>query len=744
MKARRRCGLLALCLLIVLLSAMPASGRWGASRAVASSQPAPPAEIVVAGIMPKAPGPESEVEIHGRVTNTSSEPLEDVSVRLRFSANPLVTRTQLTRYAEGLSPARAFPRSRTQRQVAAELAPDESATWRIKVRVADLGLSRFGVYPLGVEALDGRPHQLATVRTFLPFVPDGSRRPQPTKITWLWPVIDRPHRITDRTYLDDELADQFSASGRLGRLVSAAQDAPAPDGRDRLPLVYAVDPQLLEDARLLSDEYEVRQDGETRRREASEAAATWLEDIRSVTADSTVLAVPYADPDMTALTHAGLDDNLTFAVTRGEALAAELLGRDVARDVAWPPGGMLDQDTLDNLVVAGTRTVILSDAAIPPAPALTYTPDAAATAPTIGGDAQVAVADSTLSEIVGRDSWSPGEAVLTEQRFLAETALITAERPNQPRTVLVAPPRRWNPPPDLASALLADSSQVPWLEPVSLSELTAASEPVPRGPLQYPQSARQQELGSQFQDDVRSIHRDVERLTSVVTSQSSAFHLALARTESSAWRDSKQLGGTFRGAVRDALDQQLDQVKILSRGPRTLASTTGTVPVTIGNELEEHSVTVGVRVTPRSRARLEVGDYENEVTVGAGRKETIQVPMTARATGVTTVELQLVTADGEPYGEAVDLSIRATGYGTVALVITGSAFAVLFLALGVRLVRRALNEDDAGGSGGSAEDDAGTIADNPPTADGAPGTRPDGDAPTDGDDVGDQDGRQGH
>lgn len=729
----RRCAGFVLCLLITSLATVPgaAANASNAQHTPDARQPASPVEIIVDGITPKAPGPKSTVEINGRVVNVSRKPLDGVDVRLQFSGSPLVTRSQLARYADGRAPVTTFPLLESRRQVAAKLPPKASATWRIRVKTADLGLARFGVYPLAIESLDDRERQVGTVRTFLPFVPERPLRPQPTRVAWLWPIVDRPHRVTDRVFRDDQLAKQLAPTGRLGQLVRTA--ARARTGGDApFPLTYAIDPQVLEDAQVMSEGYPVRHGGETRTREKSSTAASWLGELRSLTDGAATFSLPYADPDMTALTHAGLDDNITFAVTKGETLSEDLLGRDVTRDVAWPPRGMLDQDTLDNLVVAGTRTVILADTALPPAQALTYTPDGLASVPSIGGSVRVLLADSAIALILGRDTWSPGAAVLTEQRFLAETALITAERPNQGRTLLVAPPRRWNPHPAFAAAVLADSAQVPWLEPTSLPDLVSSADPVPRSPLRYPPSARQHELSAKYLDKVQGMNRDVSRLTNIVTPRSSEFHLALLRTESSAWQRYRKFGEGFRRAVRDVLDTRLGRVRILSRTPLTLASTTGTMPVTIANDLQDYSVTVGLRVTPRNRGRLEIGEYEGKVTVGPERKETVQVPMRSRATGVTTIELQLVTPQGEPYGDVIALTVRATGYGTVALAITAGAFAVLFLAVGVRLVRRALSddpeedaEDDADeGSGedtAGANDTASDKAGDTESADAAPG-----------------------
>jgi hypothetical protein len=50
----------------------------------------------------------------------------------------------------------------------------------------------------------------------------------------------------------------------------------------------------------------------------------------------------------------------------------------------------------------------------------------------------------------------------------------------------------------------------------------------------------------------------------------------------------------------------------------------------------------------------------------------------------------LVDASGQPFGQTVELAVRSTQYGRVALAVTGVAAAVLLVAAGVRITRRLL------------------------------------------------------
>jgi aminopeptidase N len=82
------------------------------------------------------------------------------------------------------------------------------------------------------------------------------------------------------------------------------------------------------------------------------------------------------------------------------------------------------------------------------------------------------------------------------------------------------------------------------------------------------------------------------------------------------------------------------------------------------------------------------------VTIGPGGTRQLDIPMVANGGGQSVVKIQLTTADGTPYDEPVELTVTTTGYGAIALVIVGGAFAVLLAAIALRY-RGADNMTDA-------------------------------------------------
>jgi hypothetical protein len=117
----------------------------------------------------------------------------------------------------------------------------------------------------------------------------------------------------------------------------------------------------------------------------------------------------------------------------------------------------------------------------------------------------------------------------------------------------------------------------------------------------------------------------------------------------------------------------------------TLTSHTGTVPITVSNELDA-PVRVAVQI---SSQHLQVsGGGRVAETIQPHRQVAIDVRATARTSGVFPLEVNLLTPNGLMY-DHTNLLVRSTAYGVVALLITGLATGILLLAVVIRLVRRA-------------------------------------------------------
>jgi hypothetical protein len=363
---------------------------------------------------------------------------------------------------------------------------------------------------------------------------------------------------------------------------------------------------------------------------------------------------------------------------------------------------------LDNLAVNGVRTTVLDSTEMPPESQPDYTPDAVTQVPSgVGRDVRVLLADDSLSKVLGGSGAAAGSSPAeTQQWFLAETAMIAAEAPGLARSVVVAPPRRWDPSASLAAGLLNDTASVPWMQPEYLNSLTRAAAPasVPRTPL--PDSrTNPAELSSGYLSQIKPVDASIQRFSSILSRPDPLQEEAVARMESSAWRGRNEAAGRYlTGQVGRYVADQEAKVRIINSSGVTLSGARGNVPVSIHNGLPQGTaVTVrleaaaaATRTVPAAK-RLTIGNstgpFVQTVTIRAGESQTVRLPVHAQSPGLTEVDLRLLAPDGRPLSSRPTvLKVQSTPLGLVAEVITGVAVGVLVLTSIVRVIRRGLRE----------------------------------------------------
>src|SRR6201996_2057490 len=461
-----------------MLTSVPAAGAAESASTASSSSGA---SVVIDSVSPQVAKPNSTVTVSGTVTNASHSSLPGVSVVLRSSASALASRSDLASYASGS--LNADTPVGTPAKVSNALAPGVTARWKLSLSVHSIGISQFGVYPLAVQAVDASGATVGIERTYLPYWP-GARAAgasKPLQIAWIWPLINPPQQGICSALTSNSLASSLASGGRLNTLLSVGTQYASKAG-----LTWAVDPGLLSSVSTMTHSYRVGAstacDGGTAHA-ASTAASQWLTGVRSAASHGQLFTTPYDDVDVAALTHQGLDSDLRTAYAQGRSTAGTVLGTSgQSSSIAWPADGLADSSVLGNLAVNGISTAVLASSEMP-ATGSVFTPDDAVTStPTPAGTTmKVLLADSTLTGVLGSATASSattspaGSAFATSQRFLAETAMIEAEDPQAARSVVVAPPRDWDPSATTATDLLTDTTLTPWLSPDTLSSLASSA-----------------------------------------------------------------------------------------------------------------------------------------------------------------------------------------------------------------------------------------------------------------------------
>ncbi|SEG83061.1 hypothetical protein SAMN04489712_115134 [Thermomonospora echinospora] len=641
----------------------------------------------------------TRLTLRGHVVNRSGQPLAGVRYRLRYSNQLIGNRGQLAQLSR--TSVANLPAVTADQPLGNGTLPAAAGTqvpWKIEVPVKSLGFgNKFGAYPVGVEFYTQAGQPLAGQVTFLVWQPPGKRWFKPTSIGWVWPLTDRMHRTGDAAFLDDRLETDLAPQGRLGGLVTAAEKTPT-------PITWAVDPALLDDAEAMTKGYTVRPPGKNAtKKPASATAKGWLDRLRRVSAGDPYFALPYADVDADALVRNKLSRHLQVGYGHMK-VAADILGRQPTSKIAWPVPGVSENRTLSTMAELGSETFLMNSAVFQPANG-TYTPSAPASVQTSAGPRAVVTYDPVLSDIVSADTRDPGARLLAEQRFLAETAMITAELPQVARTIVIAPDRRWNPDPGFAQNLLKWTDQAAWLDPAQIDQIARTRPQQPLTFTGYPDSYAAYELGRKYLGEVRKIANRATGFSAILVEPAShPYERAVLRLESGSWRGNSTLARRARSA-RDELSRQLtaeiDKVRLTSRDRSSiqLAGRTGRILITFNNGLD-HSVRLNVRITSRLPAKLQIGKYESELRLGPHENGSIYFEVESYAQGTAFVDVELLTPQNKSYRKPHTLTIKTTGYGQVALLITGGALAVLFVGVGFRAMRaRRRNKMEASGDG---------------------------------------------
>lgn len=719
--SRRRSRVaLATPVLLTVLALAPLSASLLPTTAVAADTAPLPIQISVSTLRPIAPQPGDTLVLTGTLHNASEVPVSNLDYELKLGG-AIGSRGAFQEYAADPSGTLEFltPASAITAGSPSTLAPEESEPFRLTLPLDATTLATFalpaaawqvrelGISVTGITGTSVVPAVVGALRTFLPWAPRNVGGVGfPTRVAWIWPLDDRPHRGANSAWFDDGLARELSPNGRLAGLLNAgtAAEGQRPLGHHprirNVPVTWAIDPMLVSDVQAMAAGYRVTSPTGTATGTGTPQAKAWLGELRGAAThtDASVIPLPYADPDLVPAVRAGFATVIGLAATSGRTLLQQALGTAVnLLRYGWPPGGLADQRAIDLLAATGDVSVVLSDTVVPVIggpPAVT--PSAHTVTTTGDGPVDTLLTDSGLTADVNGGLNNPNGSRVSLQHFLAETLMIQAELPTSQRNLVVAPSRRWDPTPSYAAALLADTGKVPWIQPISLEKVdqSALYEGVQREPVSYPASARRNELSKSYLTRVAATRNQIGTFSSILLSgnaQITGYTTAEQEALSCGWRLFPKLAGDQLSALSANVAAQMSQVRITSHSNSyiTLTSHGGKVPVTISNNLAT-PVRVTVKLEANQRLALSRHGLVNDVAIPAHQQTVVNVHAAAKTSGVFPVKVQLLTPQGKRYGRFVPLFVRSTAYGTITLIITGAATAALMVAVAIRLTRRAM------------------------------------------------------
>jgi hypothetical protein len=322
---------------------------------------------------------------------------------------------------------------------------------------------------------------------------------------------------------------------------------------------------------------------------------------------------------------------------------------------------------------------------------------------------------------------SRGAQFSLEQRFLAETAMITSEFPASNRSLVISPPETWGPSFALAQALLQETS-APWLQPTTLSGLLGSHDSGSKLARKPPPSTSVShlELSSGYLAGVGALNSSYSTFKAMLYQAAPRYLTgldeALAATESSAWRGGSAGGGQALVTAFDAyLKASRDKVEIITSSEITMAGSSGQLPVPIKNNLKGQSVQVrlsaSVTAVPGQTHPLTVSGLDDVIKIKAGQTVVVKLHVGSAPSGSTDIHLSLVTTDGRQVSIPATLTVHSTRYGQAILILIAGAIGLMVLMPALRAGRRLIGDGAAAGGKGAPSGGKGA-----PAADLTPGT----------------------
>ncbi|GAA1077157.1 hypothetical protein GCM10009665_79920 [Kitasatospora nipponensis] len=185
----------------------------------------------------------------------------------------------------------------------------------------------------------------------------------------------------------------------------------------------------------------------------------------------------------------------------------------------------------------------------------------------------------------------------------------------------------------------------------------------------------------------------LDQLLSVLTQPQRVrgpFSAAMVRSMSTAWRDQAPEGSSYRAGVQSYLVSLTGAVKLTPKSTVTLAGDTGTVLVSVKNDLNQAVGNLQVKLSSSQPNRVNVALPQN-VLLEATTSLTLRFPAKARNNGPVQMTAQLMTTGtpSQAYGEPVVFTVEVTSVTSgVLYVIGGGVVLMLLAALRFTLQRR--------------------------------------------------------
>ncbi len=590
---------------------------------------------------------DDELRASLRVTNTTSQPISSATVHFNMTRVRFMTRSGLDVWdAQELEDAGGTRlMSETLDEV---LEPGSTASFQFKVDARQFGLltGLEGWGPRGITFelvgdVEGQTQRIDAFYTYVLWYPAADAVEQNLSVATVAAITGVTSDPLDPDANVGQVLAQTGSDERLPRVLKAVENS------EHVGLaVDAATIQSIQDAATVTTEDEsTSEEAAAETVESTQAsfeqgvASRWVDGFLEVAPKHELLSLPTFDASFAPYLATAAD----VPTPRTSAYGA-LGDLSFTSPIAWPVASDFSTSVLNRAASSGYPITVAQSQVLTDSEAVSYTRSGTFKTEE-DSETTVFDADERITELL----LNPGteNPIQARQRLIAELAVLSKERPNEHRNVVIALDRSWSPDPAVAQAQLTAISGLPWIRTAGLSELAGQEQPVDaeRVTVASPQSPALFAQGefAQLRDNQRALVRfaTVTEDPSLITEP---HWRAVSRLTSQAWYSNTSEHATAVAAFNESVSGVMNSINIVPSSDINMISTGAEIPLTVQNNLDQ-DVSFAVQLSP-SDSRLQA-PTTLPVQITASSTQSIRIPVTAVGSGNVEVKVQILDESGK-------------------------------------------------------------------------------------------------
>ena len=585
--------------------------------------------------------PQHLVTLRGTFTNLTSFTISNLNLKL-VSSKEITTRTEL---AEILGDPTNVPNLITSDKFARlrNISPGVTKTWQVTFRGETvLGENAAGVFAIGVAPDEDKFGSGSVVTTPWFFNADV----KPTNVALVVPLTTlNSHLATG------EVTNEDSDLAEAKRLSALLRSQPGDS------ISWLMDAGLLQWATELANQNKT---GVTN---------TLIESLAALPQSTPVS--PIGDTDLSALVRANQQEAVTQALTQTKLQIPD-------RQIYYSPvSGVSDRQTNALLTDLNIRSIVSN---------LSIRGNGRETTSAVvtSSSSPVLVFDLAASNCLTNIDLNDMSFFVAATCIKSEIGMMTAESPQNSRSVIVLAPKDWKISSDKLTALVSILGNHNWMQLTTLDLVSAT----PASENYVPVIASdQRELSRALLSQSRSLQINTESVAALYDDPELAAGFAKARIlgYSDLW-PSNARANKYLAENSALLIKYLEAVQIEASTRITTPEETTEIPITVVNK-SDSKVSVSIVLTSNATSRFSA-EPTGLVPVEPGQRVTVPVVISLVGAGIVDVKAQLVAPNGESFGSVENIQISSAAYSQFARTLVWGAFGLLILLSLSNVVKR--------------------------------------------------------